>query len=91
MFNIIVSFLSELIYRIWESLSAKLLFVDTARVFIRNEVNIMSMNKMTAAVTAAVTAALEKLGYRRIRELQITCPTQSRTSQAGLCFPPVPR
>ena len=30
--------------------------------------------------TAAVTAALEKLGYRRIRELQITCPTQSRAN-----------
>ena len=29
----------------------------------------MSMNKMTAAVTAA----LEKLGYRRIRELQMMC------------------
>lgn len=36
----------------------------------------MSMNKMTAAVTAA----LEKLGYRRIRELQITCPTQNRAN-----------
>ena len=68
--------ISELIYRIWEYLSAKLLFVDTVKVFIRNEVNIMSMNKMTAAVTAA----LEKLGYRRIRELQITCPTQSRAN-----------
>lgn len=30
--------------------------------------------------TAAVTAALEKLGYRRIRELHITCPAQSRAN-----------
>ena len=29
---------------------------------------------------AAVPAALEKLGYRRIRELQITCPTQNRAN-----------
>ena len=34
----------------------------------------MSMNKMPAAVTAA----LEKLCYRQICELQISCPTQSR-------------
>lgn len=36
----------------------------------------MSMNQKTAAVTDA----LEKLGYRRIRELQITCPTQNRAN-----------
>lgn len=36
----------------------------------------MSMNEKTAAIEAA----LEKLGYHRIRELQITCPTQSRAN-----------
>ena len=36
----------------------------------------MKIKKMPAAGPAA----LEKLGYRRIRELQITCPTQSRAN-----------
>ena len=36
----------------------------------------MSMNQKTAAVTAA----LEKLGYRRISELRLVCPTQSRAN-----------
>lgn len=36
----------------------------------------MSMNEKTAAIEAA----LEKLGYHKIRELQITCPAQSRAN-----------
>lgn len=36
----------------------------------------MSMNEKTAAIEAT----LEKLGYHRIRELRITCSTQSRAN-----------